>query len=298
MKKILLMFVISSFLIIPMPASANPATDAGVAMVAGGIDAFFSMAGNAIMGGNSTAAFSSLSVFYDPITNPVVVESLRNTSVFGLTIYISYVLLAMAYLVLQSRTPGVIRTAEYITNNGKPYNLVKFVKKCSTMIVLYVFILIIMYAILQIAQIFTNIMDTSSISAIQASAQSGFMTFIYSLFWLVLSILITLRNLIITFIYCFLVILIMLWGFDIFQKPIEVIGIYFILLAFMQPVMVGVAAIGIRTIEFTKGMQYDMPGISLTNSVTLALLIILIAIGVMFVIGPIYFHKQFYSLRK
>lgn len=291
--KIIILFLVLSILIVP--ANADPVTDAGVGMVAGGIDAFFGMAGNAIMGGNSTSGFSSLSEFYDPLTNPVVVESIKNTSVFGFTIYLAYVLLAMSYLVLQSKKPEAVRAAEYIINNGRSYDLAAFVKKCSLIIALFVFILIIMYAILQIAQAFTTMMDTSSMSVIQTSGQSGVMTFIYSIFWLLIKILLCLRNLIITFIYCFVVILIMLWGFSFFEKPIEIIGLYFLILAFMQPVMVGMAAIGIKTIEATQG---GAVGVATEISVSLALLVVLIVVAAAFIVGPIYFHKQFFSMRN
>lgn len=294
--KIIILFLVLSILIVP--ANADPVTDAGVGMVAGGIDAFFGMAGNAIMGGNSTSGFSSLSEFYDPATNPVVVESIKNTSVFGFTIYIVYVLLAMSYLVLQSKKPEAVRTAEYIINNGRSYDLAAFVKKCSLIIALFVFILIIMYAVLQMAQAFTNMMDTSSMSVIQTSGQSGVMTFIYSIFWLLIKILLCLRNLILTFIYCFVVILIMLWGFSFFEKPIEILGLYFLILAFMQPVMVGLAAIGIKTIEFMNETQGGAVGVVTEISVSLALLVVLIVVAAAFIIGPIYFHKQFFSMRN
>lgn len=291
--KIIILFLILSILIVP--ANADPVTDAGVGMVAGGIDAFFGMAGNAIMGGNSTSGFSSLSEFYDPLTNPVVVESIKNTSVFGFTIYLAYVLLAMSYLVLQSTKPEAVRAAEYIVNRGKSYDLPAFVKKCSLIIALFVFILIIMYSVLQLAQVFTTMMDTSSMSVIQTSGQSGVMTFIYSIFWLLIKILLGLRNLIITFIYCFVLILIMLWAFSFFQKLIEIIGLYFLILAFMQPVMVGIAAIGIKTIEATQG---GAVGVATEISVSLALLVILIIVAAAFIVGPIYFHKQFFSMRN
>jgi len=277
------------FLIIPAPAQADPLSSALSGAVASGIDAFFGAAGNAIMGGNSTSGFTNFSKFYDPLTNPVVVESIKKTSIFGFTIYFAYVLLAMSYLVVQTTKPGAIRTAEYIINKGEPYNLTAFVKKCSLIIALYLFILIIMYIILQMAQVFTDMMGTSSISAIQTTAQSGFMTFIYSIFWLLITILLTLRNLIITFIYCFVVILIMLWGFSIFAKLVETIGLYFLVLAFMQPVMVGIAAIGFQTIQFMGNVGQVI--------VSIALMIILVVVGAVFIVGPIYFHKQFFSMR-
>jgi len=289
--KILLLIFIIAILIIP--AQADPLTDALTGAVASGIDAFFGAAGNAIMGGNSTSGFSSLSEFYDPLTNPVVVESIKNTSVFGFTIYLAYVLLAMSYLVLQSRKPEVIRAVEYNLNKGKTYDLPAFVKKCSLIIALFVFVLVIMYAILQMAQVFTNMMDASSMSVIQASGESGVMTFLYSLFWLIIKILLALRNLIITFIYCFVVILIVLWGFSFFEKPIEVLALYFLILAFMQPVMVGIAAIGIKTIEATQGGVVDVE-----RPITLAFLVILIVVAAVFIVGPIYFHKEFFSMRK
>ena len=290
MKILLLIFIIAILII---PAQADPLTDALTGAVASGIDAFFGAAGNAIMGGNSTSGFSSLSEFYDPLTNPVVVESIKNTSVFGFTIYLAYVLLAMSYLVLQSRKPEVIRAVEYNLNKGKTYDLPAFVKKCSLIIALFVFVLVIMYAILQMAQVFTNMMDASSMSVIQASGESGVMTFLYSLFWLIIKILLALRNLIITFIYCFVVILIVLWGFSFFEKPIEVLALYFLILAFMQPVMVGIAAIGIKTIEATQGGV-----VGVERPITLAFLVILIVVAAVFIVGPIYFHKEFFSMRK
>lgn len=294
-RAIILLLIIFSFPIIP--AQADPVSDTGAGMVSNGIDMFFGAAGKALTGGKNETDFKALTTFYNPLDNPVVVASIKNTSVFGFTIFIAYILLGMSYLVLQSSKPKAAQAAEYIFNNGKSYNLEAFVKKCGTIIALFIFILIIMTAILFLAQAFSDMMDNSSMQVIQTSSKSGIITFIYSIFWLILTILLTLRNLILTFIYCFVIILVTAWAFSIFEKPIELIGIYFLIIAFMQPVMVGIAAIGIQTIEYLKTANSGFVGAAGMFSVTLALLILLVVIAAAFIIGPIYFHKLFFEVK-
>lgn len=278
------------------PAYAGDvAADIGAGMVSSGIDMFFDSTSKAL-GGNSSN-FQTISGWYNPFDNPVVRKTNTTLSIFAFTIFVAYVILAMCYLVIQTKKPEVARALEFSFNQGKSFNLQKFVTNCFSTLGLFVFVVVIIIFLLGLAQAASNMMDTSALTTILNSSQSGFVKFIYSIFKWVIDILLALRNLILTMICAFVIVLIFLWKFPIATKPVEIIGIYLLLIIFMQPVMVGSAAIGIETIDYMhdSGGITAIPEAQLTMSI--ALLILEIAIAAMFIVGPFYFHDIFFSLR-
>lgn len=284
-------------LLLVVPASAGDvASDVGAGMVAGGIDMFFDSTSKSL-GGNYSSSFQTLSIWYNPFDNPIVRNTIKSTSIFAFTIFVAYVLLALCYLVTQSKAPEQARAIEFAFNSGKSFNLEKFVKNCATIMGLFIFIVIIIVFLLNLAQAASNMMDTSALTTIENSSQSGFVKFIYSIFWFMIQILLALRTLILTLICAFVVILIFLWKFPRATKPIEIIGLYLVLIIFMQPVMVGTAAVGIGTIDYLTASG-SLEGTVGALVFTLALLIILIAVAALFIVGPFYFHELFFSLRS
>ncbi len=278
------------------PAYAGDVTtDVGAGMVSSGIDMFFDSTSKSLSGNSSS--LQTVSGWYNPFDNPVVRKTNTNLAIFAFTIFIAYVLLAMCYLVIQTQKPEAAQALEFAFNQGKSFNLQKFVTNCFSTLGLFVFVVVIIVFLLGLAQAASNMMDTSALTTIQNSSESGFVKFIYSIFQWVIEILLALRNLILTMICAFVIVLIFLWKFPIATKPVEIIGIYLVLIIFMQPVMVGSAAIGIETIDY----MHDSGGIADTpqaqSVVSLALLILLIVIAAMFIIGPFYFHEIFFSLR-
>jgi hypothetical protein len=295
-----LLFVL--LLILPvLPASAGDVTtDVGAGMVSSGIDMFFDSTGKSLSGSSNSSSnitASTLSGWYNPFDNPVVRKTNTILSIFAFTIFIAYVLLAMCYLVIQTKKPEAAQALEFAFNSGKSFNLQKFVTNCFSTLGLFVFTIVIIIFLLSLAQAASNMMDTSALITIHNSSQSGFVKFIYGMFNWAIEILLDLRNLILTMICSFTIVLIFLWKFPIATKPVEIIGIYLVLIIFMQPVMVGTAAIGIETIDYMKESGSIAGGTLGQSTISLALLILLIVIAAMFIIGPFYFHKIFFSLR-
>ncbi len=293
MNRLFLSLLVISLMVLPVSAG-DVATDVGAGMVASGIDMFFDSTSTAI-GGNSSN-FQTLSVWYNPFDNPVVRDTIKSTSIFAFTLFIAYVLLALCYLVTQSRKPEMAQAIDYAFNSGKSFNLGKFVKNCGTIMGLFVFVVIIIVFFLNLAQAASNMMDTSALTTIESSSQSGFMKFIYSIFWFIITILLALRTLIITLICAFVVVLIFLWKFPCATKPVEIIFLYLVLIIFMQPVMVGSAAVGIETINYMSSSG-AVVGTAGAITLSLAMLVLLIVIAALFIVGPFYFHEIFFSLR-
>jgi len=291
-RSLLYAFVFSFILLIVAPVRAGIVADTGSGMVTNGIDGFFGHSANEMAGGNNATNFSIFAFWYNPLKNPAVVSTIKNTSVFAFTIFISYILLAMSYLVLQTRKQKAAQAVEYIFNKGKSYDIETFVKTCGTILALFCFVLVIMMAILYLAQAASDMMDRSGMNVIQLSSHSGLMNFVYNCFWFIIRISFGVRNLILTYIFSFSVVLVTSWGFSFLQKPVEIIGLYFLIIAFMQPIMVGIAAIGIETIEY----QNNLEGFGAVTSL-LALFILLIVIALVCIVGPIYGHKTFFRLR-
>ncbi len=274
------------------------ASDVGAGMVASGIDIFFDSASKALVGNTSGGIQNMTGIgWYNPFDNPVVRSTNASMSVFAITIFIAYVLLAISYLVLQSRAPEKARAIEFSLNSGKAFNLEKFVTNSVSMIGLFVFSVLIVMFLLNLAQAASNMMDTSAMTTLENSSQSGFVKFIYSIVWFILQIITALRTLILTMICAFIIILIFLWKVPGATKPVEIIGLYLVLIIFMQPAMIGTAAVGIGTIGYLSDTG-SIEGGTGSIIVTLALLILLIIIALLFIVGPFYFHELFFSLRS
>jgi hypothetical protein len=284
------MFIL--FVLLSAPVKAGIVEDTGSGMVTNGIDGFFGYSANELAGGKNATNFSVFASWYNPLKNPVVVSTIKNTSVFAFTIFISYILLAMSYLVLQTRKPKAAQAVEYILNKGKSYDIETFVKTCGTIIALFCFVLVIMMAILYLVQAASDMMNSSAMTVIRTSSHSGLMNFIYNCFWFIILISFGVRNLILTYIFAFSVVLVTSWGFSFLQKPVEIIGLYFLVIAFMQPIMVGMAAIGIETIDY----QNNLEGLGAVTSL-ISLFILLIVVSLVCIVGPIYGHKIFFKLR-
>ncbi len=272
------------------------ASDVGAGMVASGMDIFFDSTSKALVG-NTSGSIQNMTGWYNPFDNPVVRSTNTSMSVFAITIFIAYVLLAIGYLVLQSRSPKKARDIEFAINSGKAFNLEKFVTNSVSMLGLFVLAVIIIMFLLNIAQAASNMMDTSAMITLENSSQSGFVKFIYSIVWFILQIIMALRVLILTLICAFIIVLIFLWKVPGATKPVEIIGLYFVLIIFMQPAMIGTAAVGIGTIEYLSASGTVEGGAS-ALIITLALLILLIIVALLFIVGPFYFHKIFFSLRS
>ncbi len=283
-------------LITVVPASAGDvASDVGAGMVSTGIDMFFDSTSKAL-GGNSSS-LQTVSDWYNPFDNPVVRKTNTTLSIFAFTIFVAYVLLAMCYLFVSSKKPETARAIEFALNSGNAFNLRKFVMNCVSTLGLFVFVVIIIIFLLNLAQAASNMMDTSAVTTIQNSSNSGFVKFMYSGFWFLLDILLSLRKLILTMICAFIIILVFIWKFPIATRMVEIIGIYMGLIIFMQPVMVGAAAVGIETVDYLNTSGSGIAGDIEAVTLSFALFIILIVIALLFLVGPFYFREMFFSLR-
>ncbi len=295
---LVLLLIPVALLAAPAVSAGDVASDVGAGMVASGIDIFFDATSKALVGNASGGIQNMTGIgWYNPFDNPVVRSTNTSMSVFAITIFIAYVLLAMCYLVLQSRAPEKARAMEFSLNSGKAFNLEKFVTNSVSMIALFVFSVLIIMFLLNLAQAASNMMDTSAMTTLENSSQSGFVKFIYSIVWFILQIILALRTLILTMICAFIIVLIFLWKVPGATKPVEIIGLYLVLIIFMQPAMIGTAAVGIGTIGYLSDTGSIEGGTS-SIIITLALLILLIVIALLFIVGPFYFHELFFSLRS
>lgn len=294
-RLLLCLFFVLLF-VTPLAYAGDVTTDVGAGMVSAGIDMFFDSTSKSLSGNSSS--LQTISGWYNPFDNPVVRKTNTTLSIFAFTIFIAYIILAMCYLVIQTKKPEAAQALEFAFNQGKSFNLQKFVTNCFSTLGLFVFIVVIIIFLLNLAQAASNMMDTSALTTIQNSSQSGFVKFIYGLFKWAIEILLGLRILILTMICAYVIVLIFLWKFPIATKPVEIIGIYLVLIIFMQPVMVGSAAIGIETIDYMQDSCGIAGGTLGQSIISFALLILLIVIAAMFIAGPFYFHELFFSLRK
>ncbi len=276
---IVLMLVL---LFLPATAHANMATDTGAKMISNGIDSWFDSSASSMIG-NQTNATAQMSRWFNPFTVPIVKKTNHNLLIFAVMVFILIVFGGLAYLAAQTWHRNTARTIENIINNGTAFDLKAYSSLLGRILAGWILLPTILFLLLIIAYGASADMDTKALGVIELSSDSGWMKFIYSCTSYLLMIVFGLRNLGISSICAFMVLYPPLHEIPILSKLIKIIMIYLFLLIFMQPVVVGSAAISIETALFL-----GLPSVTA--------LIITIAISLLFIVGPIYFHKLFFDI--
>jgi len=270
------------------------AVGVGAKMVSDGIDAALVSQGNSIISvadasvnqtstPGSMAVFHAITASYDPFMNPGVLEVIRNTSIIFIFLFSLFVFGGLGYVMVHQKFPNMGKTIDYTFFEDKPFDMMEYVKSLGAVIVFIVFGFTAVWTIMLISQVISEMMTVSALDAMMTTPNSGMVFLIMAIAYLILSVFIAIRFLVITIITSLLLILFVLWAFHIIRDVINVIFIYFLTMIFLQPILISIAAIGIMCIKwvmiFTNG----------TNAgfiYYLGLLIILVITAITFTLGP------------
>ena len=279
-------------LVVPV---VDTAKQAGADMVSQGIDAFFISQANSIISfadgavnqtsqAGTMAAFQAVTMYYDPFSNPGIMEVIRSTSIIFLFLFTLFVFGGLGYVMIHSKYPNVGKTIDFTFFDDKPFDMAEYVKSLGSVILFIVFGFTAVWTILLISKVISEMMTVSALNALVTTPNSGVILFFMAIAYLALSVFIAIRVLVISIITSLLLVLFILWAFHIIRDVINVIFIYFLTMIFLQPILISIAAIGIMTIEWVVGIGNTGP----TSYIYyLGLIIILVLTAITFTLGPV-----------
>jgi len=266
----------------------------GEKMVSDGLDGFLVSQGNSIISvadasvnqtsvPGSMAVFQSITASYDPFSNPGVIEVLRNTSIIFLFLFSLFVFGGLGYVMVHQKFPNMGKTIDYTLFDDKPFDMKEYVKSLGSVIILVVFGFTAVWTIMLISQVISEMMAVSALDAMMTTPNSGMVFLIMAIAYLILSVFLAIRFLVISIITSLLLVLFVLWAFHIIRDVVNVIFIYFLTMIFLQPILISIAAIGIMCIKWVMIFSY---GTDSGFVYYLGLLIILVLTAITFTFGP------------
>lgn len=284
MSKILILLILILFSV--QVASASLADEAGKSMVAGGIKYAFGDAA-ADLNPDNSSNMSMIAKEYQPWKNPGVKTMIQDTGLLVLLVEVIFLLLGVYYVSIKSRSSDAGKLIDFAFNRGDSFDLRKYVEGMAGMIVSYLFVLTFLVAIVLIAQMWTDMIDTSTLTLLSTSSQSGYLDLLNAVMRFIFWIFNFIRIIIITLIFGLSVLLAVARYIPMFRNSINKIGVYFFFIAMMQPVMVSVAYIALSTDEYLTSTGWIISA----TVVDIAVIVVQIVLAGMFLWGPSTIYK-------
>ncbi len=155
MRRIIWVFIFISMFFSGLASASNSSTDAvdnssneGADMVSQGIEGTMVHAADSMVGiaddvnanqpkraSGEMALFGMITVNYDPFQNPGVVQTLQNTSIIFLFLFVIFVFGGMAYVMIHQKYPQTGETLDYALNMEKGFDYKEYVKTLGSVII-------------------------------------------------------------------------------------------------------------------------------------------------------------------
>ncbi len=305
-KKLISIFVtlILTINFVSFIATASPADDAGAYMVQKGMDSFVYGIGDSMIslanGGNtsinrtetSDMTMRILTYSVDPYQFQFVQEWQNTMLVFYVLILILIVIVGAAIAHKSKTNPEIIQRIYWITKNPKVIALDNYISLISTGIALLIFGIFGMFYLLKLEYITSALITNHTLTTAPPLIDNMIAYFFMSLSYLILSIVMAIRNIIILTVISgqFGMFALYLIGLLAIYSTKSIINfaisafMYFIVILFMQPLLLFVSAIGLA---FIKILPPELMPIEVLTVVGLFLVLSGISISCLFAAGII-----------
>lgn len=292
------------------PVSAGPVDDAASAAVKNGITSFLYYIGDAMMGingetalTNGTAAnatqspgmiFDMITYTIDPFSMPFVQGWWGTSLVFFVMVALSYILLGGGFALLATKFPSVMERLAWLESGTYQSNF-QLKEWFSSVILALLFPFITyfgIYVILEICYVVTALLTDSALEAVPPTADNIIAYLFMSFAYLVLSILMGIRTLVIVLFAAGGLMLAALFLIPSLKGLVHNIFMYVLLLIFMQPILVFVAAVGVVLLKnIPPSLQFYTPALYIS------LIIVMMLIGVIFIFGYTTLYRMIFMGR-
>jgi hypothetical protein len=244
LKVLIIILIITIYMISPI--GADSAYDIGVGMVSSGLESAAAKAGNDLNGGNATN-FSKLSTPYNPLENPAVITVIATTAGFTLLLFLMFLLIGLVYIFFIRKRPKTYKAINYVFNDGQKFDFMWYVSALGRILVLTIFIYIIMEAVLVASWVATSMMGDTALNSVQTTNQSGYLSFVYNFLMWIVDIILIMRNIILSILFGIAEVWVILREYPPLKKSMNSLGLYYIVIATLQPILVIVTTMGFAT---------------------------------------------------
>ncbi len=291
-NKIVYIIVLSLLLLtFPVLADSEETASYGAQMVASGMEIFAnSISDSMYQLGNGSAPVNrseSPGTLFKIITYTVDPYSFEWVHTWQNTMMVAYVIFGLLALfvsssfVLWSRlSPSFVDRITWITGSTGDFNFDKWKGTIILMFILPVAVLFGVYVLIYVNFVISSFLTAKGLSAIPLVADNIIAYFFMALTFLIMSLVMFARNIIIVLFVAGSLGLAALYLFDDLRDAIKSLFMYFIVVLFMQPVIIFVAILGLL---FLKNLPPALFFMESTGYLVLSL--ILIVIGVVCIVG-------------
>lgn len=267
--------------------------DVAAASVKKGLEMFTYTIGDSMtdLSGNGTVAnrgetpgliVNMLSATIDPFSLAFVRDWWGTSLIFFVMIGIAYICMGGGFALLFTISPQTVQRMNWI-GGGTYTNQFQIKEWISKVILTLIFPFLTyfgLYFILQLCYVLSALLATSALNEIPLTPENIVVYFFMALSYLLLSIIMSIRNIVIVVFCAGGLMLAGLYLIPALQNLVKNIFMYFLLLVFMQPLLIFVAAVGVMFITSLPPQFMIMQ-----MSLLIALMILLMLIGFVIVFG-------------
>ncbi len=225
---------------------------------------------------------SMISYTPDPFSFEFVKSWWGTSLIIFVVIALAYILAGGGFALLSHTAPNAVKRLAWLESGTYQNNF--RLKQWANSIVLALLFPIVTYfglsMILQLSFVLTDLVSSSTLNSIPPTADNILVYIFMAIIYLLLSVVIGIRDIIIILFCAGGLILAALYLIPSLKLMVKSIFIYFLGLVFMQPIMVFVAAVGVMFIKEIP--VYLLP---IQSSLYTALMLILLLTGLFFVFG-------------
>ncbi len=242
---------------------ADPVSNAASEAVKNGLNGWFYSIGDSMINLNGNGTIDSaarqetpglilkmIGYTIDPFTLDFVKTWWGTSLIFFVTIAILYICMGGALALLQTYSPSMMQRLTWLESGtyNDNFEVKKWLSNVS-LAILFPFITYFgLYIILQLCYVVTELVAQSALYAVPPTAENIIVYLFMALTYLLLSIIMSIRNIVIVVFCAGGLMLAALYLIPSLQGLVKHIFIYFLLLVFMQPLLVFVAAVGVMFI--------------------------------------------------
>jgi hypothetical protein len=218
----------------------------------------------------------------DPFTLDFVKTWWGTSLIFFVTIAILYICMGGALALLQSYSPSMMQRLTWLESGtyNDNFELKQWLSNVALSLLFPFITYFGLYIILQLCYIVTALVTQSALNAIPPTAEN-FVVYLFMAFtYLLLSIIMSIRNIVIVVFCAGGLMLAALYLIPSLQNLVKNIFMYFLLMVFMQPLLVFVAAVGVM---FIKALPKEL--MMFHASLYFGLMVLLLLIGLVVTFG-------------
>jgi len=275
--------------------ATNPIGDAAAWAVQQGMNNFFYSIGDSMtnLNGNGTIdhvareqtpglIFNMITFTIDPFSLDFVKSWWGTSLIFFVMVAVIYICMGGAMALLQTYNPSLLQRLTWLESGTYSSNF-ELKQWLSNVVLALLFPFITyfgLYIILQLCYVVTGLVTQTALEAVPPTAENIIVYFFMAMTYLLLSIIMSIRNIVIVIFCAGGLMLAALYLIPSLQNLVKNIFMYFLLLVFLQPLLVFVAAVGVMFLSaLPSSLMQFFP------SLYLGLMILLLLIGIVVVFG-------------